>query len=93
MPASAPKSLPSPLPYPALALHAKVAKFGCTRSLRGGWGRSFFQIFLRETEAEILEIWKYGMVRLSEKQTHRKLSGSVVSGQFSTQSGRNNLTG
>jgi hypothetical protein len=54
-----------PSPYPALALHAKVAKFGCTRSLRGGWGRSFFQIFLRETEAEILEIWKYGNMEWS----------------------------
>jgi hypothetical protein len=28
---------------------------------------------------------------VSEKQTHRKLSGSVTLGQFSTQSGRNNL--
>jgi hypothetical protein len=33
------------------------------------------------------------MSPMSEKQTHRKLSGSVGLGQFSTRSGLNNLTG
>jgi hypothetical protein len=76
-----------PLPYPALALHAKVVKFGCTRSLRGD-GVAFFSNFFCGRPR--LKFWKYGMVRwsgLSEKQTHRKLSGSVGLGQFSTQSG------
>jgi hypothetical protein len=61
-----------PPPPPPLALHAKVAKFGCTRSLTGGWGRSFFQIFLRETEAEILEIWKYGNMEIWNGPVERK---------------------
>jgi hypothetical protein len=40
---------------PALALHAKVAKFGCTRSLQGWVGSQFFKkkFFLRGTDGEI----------------------------------------
>jgi hypothetical protein len=53
---------------PPLELHAKVAKFGCTRSLRGGWGRSFCKFFLRETEAEILEIWNGPVERKTDTQ-------------------------
>jgi hypothetical protein len=51
--------------YPALELHAKVAKFGCTRSLRGGWGRSFFKFFLREIKAEMVKLWKSGNIEWS----------------------------
>jgi hypothetical protein len=42
---------------------------------------------------EIEVIFLHHLAPLSEKQTHRKLSGSVGLGQFSTQSGQNNLTG
>jgi hypothetical protein len=64
---------------PALALHAKVAKFGCTHSLQGGWGRSFCKFFLRETEAEILEIWDGQMVgveRNADKQVNHLKDGN-----------------
>jgi hypothetical protein len=57
-----------PLPYPALALHAKVAKFGCTRSLRGDGVAVFSNFFLPETEAEILEIWNDPVERKTDTQ-------------------------
>jgi hypothetical protein len=58
-----------PLPYPALALHAKVAKFGCTHSLQGGWGRSFFNFFCGRLR---LKFWKYGNMEIWNGPVERK---------------------
>jgi hypothetical protein len=35
----------------------------------GGVGSQFLQIFLRVTEAEMVKLWKSGMIRLSDQET------------------------
>jgi hypothetical protein len=56
---SAPKKC-RPLPLHSLKRWPNLAALAHSG---GGWGRSFFNFFLRENEAENLEIWKSEMVR------------------------------